>query len=153
MTALRRALIALLAVATILFAIGVAAERAAGHTEPAAAHAEEGGEESADTHVTESRLLGVDVESTSAIALAVAAGLGLAMLTATKLGRRRAFLLAVAVIALAWAALDVREVVHQIDESRAGIAVVASAVAALHFVAATVAVLLSRAASRPAAGR
>jgi hypothetical protein len=157
MTPLRRALIALLAVATILFAIGVTAERAAGHTESPAVHAEEGGEESgaepAETHATESRLLGVDVESTPAIALAVAAGLGLALLTATKLGRKRAFLLVIAAIALAWAALDVREVAHQIDESRTGIALVAGAVAALHLAAAFVAVQLSRRASTPAAGR
>ena len=41
-------------------------------------------------------------------------------------------LIAVALIAIAWAALDVREVVHQLDESRTGIAVIAIAVAVLH---------------------
>jgi hypothetical protein len=44
----------------------------------------------------------------------------------------------VAVIALIWAVLDVRELLHQLDESPAGIAVVAIAVAALHLAAAAV---------------
>ena len=74
----------------------------------------------------------MNVESTPLIVLAVIFGLGLAALTATQLGRLPVVLLAVAVIALAWAALDVREVVHQLDESRTGIAVVAVVVAVLH---------------------
>jgi hypothetical protein len=51
----------------------------------------------------------------------------------------RPFLIAVVVLALLWAALDIREVVHQVDESRAGIAVLAAAVAVLHVAAAGVA--------------
>ena len=49
------------------------------------------------------------------------------------MGRRRSFLLAVTVtaIALAWTVLDVREVVDQLDESRTGVAVLALVVAAL----------------------
>jgi hypothetical protein len=83
-------------------------------------------------------VLGVDLESTPLIVLAVLAGLGLAALTATQLGRRRGFLLAVVAIALAWALLDLHEVVHQLDESRTGIALVAIAVAGLHLAAAVV---------------
>ena len=64
--------------------------------------------------------------------LAVLAGLGLAALAATRFGRLRGFLLAVALVTLVWAAFDIREVVHQLDESRTGIAVVAMTVAALH---------------------
>jgi hypothetical protein len=43
------------------------------------------------------------------------------------------------VLALLWAALDIREVIHQIGESRAGIAGIAATVAALHLGAAGVA--------------
>jgi hypothetical protein len=85
------------------------------------------------------RVLGVDAESTPLLVLAVLAGLALSVAAASELGRRRNFLLAVVVIALAWAALDVREVMHQIDESRAGIAAVAIAVAVLHLLAGAVA--------------
>ena len=77
-------------------------------------------------------LAGVDLESTSLIVLAVLAGLVLSAAAATELGRSRAFLLAVVVIALAWAVLDVRELLHQLDESRGGIAAIALAVAVLH---------------------
>jgi hypothetical protein len=82
--------------------------------------------------------LGVDLESTPLIVLALITGLTLAALTATRVGRRRGFLLAVAAIALGWAVLDVREVVHQFGESRTGIALVAMTVAFLHLAAAAV---------------
>jgi hypothetical protein len=58
------------------------------------------------------------VESTPLVVLAVLAGLSLAALAASRIGLARGFLLTVVVIALAWAALDIREVVHQLDESR-----------------------------------
>jgi len=72
-------------------------------------------------------------------AVAVIVGFGLAALTATRPGRPPAVLGAIALIALAWAALDVREAVHQVDESRTGIAMLAIAVAALHLAAALLA--------------
>ena len=93
-------------------------------------------------------MAGVDLESTPLIVLAVLAGLALSAAAATELGRRRAFLLAVVVIALAWGVLDVRELVHQLDESRGGIAAIALAVAVLHLLAAAVA---GRGASRASA--
>jgi hypothetical protein len=68
----------------------------------------------------------------------VLAGLALAALAASRIGRARGFLFAVVVIGLAWAVLDIREVVHQLDESRTGVAVVAMAVAALHLGAAVI---------------
>ena len=77
-------------------------------------------------------MLGIDLESTPLVVLAVLAGLALAVLTATRFGHLRGFLLAVALVALAWAALDVREVLHQLDESRTGVAFVAMMVAVLH---------------------
>ena len=50
--------------------------------------------------------------------------------------RRPAVLLTIAAIAVAWAALDVREAAHQIDESRTGITILAIAAALLHLGAA-----------------
>lgn len=157
MAPLRLTLVALLATATIPFAIGVIAERSTGetHSEPATAEigepesghaeagesgesAEAGHSEQATEEAEDERVLGVDVESTPLIVLAVLVGLGLAAAAATPLGRLRGFLLAVAVIALAWAALDVREAVHQLDESQTAIAVLALLVAALHLAASAV---------------
>jgi hypothetical protein len=50
----------------------------------------------------------------------------------------RSFLVAVAPIALAWAAFDVREVVHQLDESNTGVALLAMLIALLHLAATAV---------------
>jgi hypothetical protein len=115
----RFSLAALLAVATLLFAIGVTAERSSS-TERVPA--ESSGEEVA----------GVDLESTPSMVLAVLAGPALSATAASDLGRRRTFLLVVVAIALGWAVLDVRELLHQLDESRGGIAAIALAVAVLH---------------------
>jgi hypothetical protein len=162
----------LLAAATLLFAVGVIAERSVAdqHAEPAvkaeaseAGRAEQEGEAGEAAHTDEApanppgessesgseRVLGVDAESTPLLVLAVLAGLALSVAAASQLGRRRHFLLAVVVIAGAWAAVDVREVLHQIDESRAAIAAVAIAVAVLHLLAGAVAG--RRAAHAPAA--
>jgi hypothetical protein len=166
MSPLRWTLVALLIASTALFAVGAIAERSGRdtHSEPAAAHAAETGGESGESagahgeggaseatapgeaghvesgtgHTEGERLLGVDVESTPLVVLAVLAGLALAALAASRIGLLRSFLLAVVVIALAWAALDTREVVHQLDESRTVVAVVAMAVAALHLAAAAI---------------
>jgi hypothetical protein len=108
---------------------------ASGHAETAAEHAREG------------RVLGVDLESTPMIVLAILAGIALATLAASPLGLVRAILLALALVALAWSALDIREVVHQANESRTDLAIVAGLVAALHVAAAGLAVTLAR---RPA---
>ena len=150
---------------TVLFTVGAIAERSDSdtHAEPVSAQAEgvggeageperaheEAGEPgtvepeethaettSGDTHSEDERVPGVELESTPMIVLAVAGGLALAALTATGFGRLRGFMLAVTVIALLWAALDVHEVIHQLDESRTGIAVVAMTVAVLHLAAA-----------------
>lgn len=153
MSGLRLALVALLAASTALFAAGVLAERAQtdGHAEPASVHARESGEaagtgegQPSSAHGGEHEtVLGIDIESTPLIVLAAIAGLALAALVAAPLGRRPAVLLAIAAIAVAWAALDVREVVHQSNESRSGLAIVASAVALLHLAAAAAAALLA----------
>jgi hypothetical protein len=173
---LRWTLVALLAASTVLFAVGVIAERSEADTHaPEAAQTEAAGGDGAETHeqggetgATESdegrsepasgetgpeeeRPLGIDLESTPLIVLAVLAGLGLAALAATPVGRLRGFLLAVALIALVWTALDVREVAHQVVESRTGIAVVAIVVAVLHLATALLAGAMAMRA-RPAGG-
>jgi len=76
--------------------------------------------------------------------LAVVAGLGLAALVTSRFGRLRGVLLAIAATALFWAILDVREVVHQLDESRNGVAAIAMTVAALHLAAAAAGGYLAR---------
>lgn len=160
MSPLRRTFIALLAAATVLFAIGVIAERSAGetHTESATAHSTEAAEAGAGepaqaahdeeaegaAEVRNEQVLGIDVESTPLFVLAALAGLGLTAAAASRWGRLRWFLRAVAVIALAWAAFDMREVVHQLDESQTAIALVALLVAVLHAAAAAISVRLSR---------
>jgi len=77
--------------------------------------------------------------------LAVGFGLALAAGSAlSTLSRRRELLLFIAAVTLAWAALDVRELIHQVDESRAGIAIVAGIVAVLHLISAALAAQISR---------
>jgi uncharacterized membrane protein AbrB (regulator of aidB expression) len=144
MSGLHRTLVALLVVSTGLFAIGAVAERSHG-AQSRAAEAREAHPEDVASDVDEREtVLGVDPESTALVVLAVLAGLGLAALTLTRFGRLPGFLLAVALIALAWSALDVREVIHQIDESRTGIAIVAIGIAGLHLAAAATSGRLAR---------
>jgi hypothetical protein len=177
---LRWALVPLLVASTALFVVGVIAERSStdAHTEAASAHDGESGEAArgaagaheegeassageaghaeaaaGETHTdTNEAVLGVDIESTPLIVLAVVLGLALAALVATRFGRLPAVLAAVAAVALAWAALDVREVVHQLDESRTGIAVVAIVVAVLHFAVALLAGAMAARGRQPHGG-
>jgi hypothetical protein len=151
-SALRWTLVSLLVASTALFAVGVSIERSEAdtHVEPAAAqseaaepegaHDEEGEAQSesaaGETESEDERVLGVDLESKPLIVVAVLTGLGLAALAASRFGRVRGVLLAIAAIALIWAILDVREVVHQLDESRDGVALIAMTVAVLHLAAA-----------------
>jgi hypothetical protein len=154
---LTRAIAVLLVVAAALFVIGVtseansdthADERAAdatAHREPngaaettrgeAAEHAERGGEPEA---AGEERVLGIDVESPLLVTAAVVVSLLLAVLVLRRPDRR--LLLVVAAFAAAFAVLDVAEITHQIHEDRAGLAALATVIAALHTAAAAVAV-------------
>jgi hypothetical protein len=104
----------------------------------AAAHDDEPHPGAAHTDESE-KVLGVDIESTPLIVLAVIAALGLATLAATPIGRTPAVLLAIALIAVAWAALDIREAVHQLNESRTNIFIVAIILAGVHLTAAALA--------------
>jgi hypothetical protein len=162
---LRLTLVALILAATAAFVIGVAVERGdeAGHhgestelasgesgTEVTGEHDEaapgQGG--ASDEHADEElRPLGVDVEAWPFVALAAAASLALA--AAAWLNPRRGALLAfIAVLMLAFAVLDVREVFHQADIDETGLAVLAAAVALLHLAAAAVAAAMRSEASR-----
>jgi hypothetical protein len=179
-------LAALLTAATAMFAYAVIHERSlsdTGHGERAReTHAEHAGEspgsgetatseasrrsgrppgaghvETASEHAREGRVLGVDLESTPMIVLAILAGIALAIAAASPLATRRSILLALALAALAWSALDIREIVHQANESRTDLTIIAAIVTALHAAAATLAISLALTAAsirpRPTAGR
>jgi hypothetical protein len=93
------------------------------------------------------RLLGVDAESTGLLVAAVAVSLLLAA-GVWWLGASPLALGVVALAMAAFAALDIREVVHQADESRTGLMLLAALVAVLHL---TAAALAARAATHPVA--
>jgi Flp pilus assembly protein TadB len=153
-------LVGLIVAATAAFIVGTTIERNSGEkqTERAAApaaepsesgetpgaHSEAAGGESGhkETH-PELRPLGIDIEAAPFVALAAAASLLLAL--GVWLRPRWLLLLALVVAAmLVFAVLDVREIFHQSDESRTGLAVLAAFVALLHLGAATAAGAMGR---------
>jgi di/tricarboxylate transporter len=137
----------LILLATAGFVIGVAIEKSSGegpHTDEPAVHEEGGHEEREATEVgteapsereSSETILGLDVESTPLVVTAVALSLVLAG-AVWVWPRSRPVLVIVIVAMLAFAVLDVAEVVHQLDTSRAGLAIMAAIVAALHLGAA-----------------
>jgi hypothetical protein len=158
---LRVLLIALLVAATAAFVVGVSIERSQGetHVEPASAvegagaH-EEGGEsgeaaqaeESAGAHDDESNgetVLGIDYEAVPFVAVAAAFSLALAVAVWLR-PESKPLLVLIAVTMIAFAAFDVREVVHQLDEDNGGLALLAGVVAALHLGVAAAALALVR---------
>jgi hypothetical protein len=176
---LRAALLALVLAATAAFVVGVAVERGsgeAGHHDtasPAAtgkaaaggeAHAESGGESEAvhaaegaagaptgtETHA-ELRPMGINIEAWPFVIAAVLASLVLAAVGWLR-PQTPALLAAVAIAMLAFAALDIREVAHQIDIDKDGVAVLAGAVAVLHLAAAVAAAAMASRAWRPHGG-
>jgi len=120
---------------------GEAGETAEGHIEPAAGKASEEDE----------TLVGIDLEATGFVALAAAVSLAVALAVWLRPGW--ALLLAVVVVVMvAFAALDVREVFHQVDEDDGGLALLAGVVAALHLATAAGALLMRRASLSSAGG-
>jgi Flp pilus assembly protein TadB len=95
-----------------------------------------------DTHA-ELKPLGIDIEAAPFVALAAAASLLLA-LGAWLRPRWLLLLVTIAGAMLVFAALDVREVFHQSDESKTGLAVLAGFVALFHLGAGVVAGLMGR---------
>jgi hypothetical protein len=156
---------ALLIASAAAFATGAAIERhtASSEARPALHHAEAdttGGEsgaenpasaepaasgESASTHAAGQNsedLLGINPEATALVVAAVAGSLLLAALILTVGSPLLAA--GVAVAMLAFTALDIREVTHQLGESRPGLAALAATVALLHLLAGAAAVLTIR---------
>jgi hypothetical protein len=107
------------------------------------------------SHAGESEtLLGINPESTDLLVVAVVASLALAA-GAWWLGGSALVLGIVALAMAAFAALDVREIVHQTNESRTGLTLLAALVAALHIAAALLAAraaVAARANAPPVAG-
>jgi hypothetical protein len=169
---LRVVLIALLVVATAAFVVGVSIERSQGEAhaeasttvegengEPGEAGHEEGAENGEAVRAEErpgahahdenaEKFLGVDYEAVPFIVLAAVFSLGLA--AAVWLLPGSVPVLALVVVAMvAFTALDVREVVHQLDEDNGGLALLAAVVAAVHLGVAALALALARGASTP----
>lgn len=157
----RGLLAGLLIASAVLFAIGVALEKSAESDEPSsvsgetsgetghseAEEAEEGHSEEGESGATEGTeethsesketLLGIDIESP----LAVGAGVVLSLVLAALAFRsnNKVVLIVVALFALGFAVLDGKELFHQLDENRTGLAVLAGVIALLHLGAAGVA--------------
>ena len=93
-------------------------------------------------------LLGINPEATPLIVIAIVLSLALAAAVITVASPLP--LPVVALIMLAFAALDIRELTHQLHESRPGLAALAATVALLHLVAAATALMAWRASTRPA---
>jgi hypothetical protein len=148
--------------ATVLFVVGVALERSSEHHETTAGRSETAGGETAGGETagdgehageagvaaeSELRPLGIDVEAWPFVAIAAAASLALAA-AAWLRPRARGLLGIVAAAFLTFAALDVREIVHQIDVDEPGLALLAGVVTALHVAAALVAGAMAAQSSR-----
>jgi hypothetical protein len=162
---LRRAAAALLVACAALFIAGVAVEGdthplttegAAAHDEAAeAVNGEAGRDKSAESSSGEAshdesaevgRILGLDVESSGAVVLAVAVSIVLAV--GLWIRNQRWLAVAAATAGVVFAVFDVAEIVHQLDESRAGLVVLAAVIAAGHLAAAATAGLSTRRAAR-----
>lgn len=170
-------LVTLLLASTVAFVVGVSLERNVEDTHTAAAepHSGEAGEgeaaegsEDEAAHAGEANesparvaaessgeegdatVIGIDLESTPFLVLASLGSLALAAAVWAR-PRMMALLIGVAVAMAIFAAFDVREVAHQLDENRDGLALLAGLVAALHLTAAGVSASLARGVRTPAA--
>jgi hypothetical protein len=154
-----RRLALLIVVATGAFAVGVAIERSqesgtetgaevsrsagssaegtAARESAEAGHVE--GEASGETHADSSeKLLGIDPESVGLVIVAVIVSVALAA-AAWLRPDLPGLLLLVALAMAVFAVLDVREFIHQLDESRTGLALLVALVTVLHGGAAVIA--------------
>ena len=158
---LRAALVLLLLVSAALFAVGATVERSQ-HTAVTpsmsetsvpgeATPSEAGGEgQSTETHpapgettaTSSEDLFGINPEAPWVIVLGVATSVLLAL--ALWLDDRRSILFIVVVFGLLLAALDLREMVHQVNESRASLIAVSAVLAMLHLAVAGIAAALLR---------
>ena len=143
---------ALLVIGAALFAVGVAAERNSEddhRDEPVATQVDEGEEaepndaaetaketqadEAGDRHEQEEggeSVLGINAESTPLVVIGV--GMSIAFAVLVWFRRDRWLLWTVAAFAALFTVFDVAEMLHQIDEDRTGIAVIAGVLAVVH---------------------
>lgn len=146
-----RALIVILLIGSaVLFVIGTTLERGESkHEEPAATTSSEASGEETEGEGAEGgeakgegeeRIFGVDPDSPWAVALAVVASLALA--AGVALIGSTPVLVLTGLFALAFAAGDLRELVRQLDESNAGIAVIAALLLVAHLLVAALAASL-----------
>lgn len=119
-------------------------EAGAAGENPAGAEGSASNEKSA-THAAEDSsetLLGINPEATGLVVTAVAVSVLLATLILTVGSPLLAAV--VALVMLAFTALDIREVTHQLNESHPGLAALAATIALLHLAAGAVALLTTR---------
>lgn len=100
-------------------------------------HVETPAEASGHSESSAETILGLNLESDSLVTVAVAISLALAALTWFR--NRRALLVATTAFVTIFAAFDAAEVVHQINESRSGLATLAAMVAIVHLATAVIA--------------
>ena len=172
--ALRTVLVALIVLATAAFVVGVGIERGeeagrhdeaaesvpepgeAGAAEERGSEAEQageagGGEGATEDEEQELRPLGINIEAWPFVTVAALSSLLLA-LAAWLRPRLVPLLWLTALVMLAFAALDIREVIYQADLDETGMAVLAGAVAVLHALAALVAGAMAARARRASVG-
>lgn len=146
-TTLRLVAVALLVAATVLFAIGAAAERSSGTAGAAPAaqtSSESPGHHDADSTGSEGGPAGLDLEATAPVAAAVL--VSIAVGAALWFWWRRPLALVLAILfALGFAVLDAREVIHQIGVANPPLAFLAGGVTTLHAAAVGSLVLLVQA--------
>jgi hypothetical protein len=152
-TAVRRWLLpALLVVGAALFVVGTSSEHRETGAEatPAAStpagEAAEGGApaEPASAEIgssaeagAEGKVLGINRESKGIVAVAAVVSVALAALAWAV--RRRPVFIVIAAFAVVFAVFDIAEMLHQIDVSHSGLAVLAAAIAVVHLAAAAIA--------------
>ncbi len=150
---MRLALAILLVASGVFFAIGSGVERSKTHeTVPTASEtphtSESGGESGAEGSTpTETKggsenLFGINPESTGLVAVAV--GVSALLAAGVWFWRRGPVLVVAFAFGLAFAALDVREAIHQVHESRASIVALAVALTVLHLAVSLVALSMLR---------
>ncbi|WP_445149963.1 hypothetical protein [Baekduia sp. Peel2402] len=168
-------LLALIVAASATFVLGVTLERSGetdhhettsassahreqtesdGHAEGGEGATEDASESAGTARATadadadhELRPLGIDIEAWPFVIAAVLASLALA-LAGWQRSHHTNLLALVAVVMLAFGALDAREVAHQIDIDKNGLAILAALVAVMHLAAAAVAASMARGAHR-----
>ena len=147
---LRTSISVLLIVSAVLFAIGATVERNQRHNEgndeaaasTEVAHGDEVAARPGTDQAGSETILGVDPESTSLTVVALVAALLLGV--GCRLTRSRRLAAAIVGFGLFFAAADGRELAHQVNESNAGIAVIAAVLLLLHAAIAVLAVILVR---------